>query len=103
MIGTIGTAPQIALTDASTAANTSGLSGDAGLGTAVSIGVRCTDESLIGSDFYVMERLEGTIPRRHLGFDSTPDDLRRVRVRVNWTQHANPYSLTQTTLLTTPA
>jgi aminoglycoside phosphotransferase (APT) family kinase protein len=33
----------------------------------------CRDESVIGSDFYVMERLEGTIPRRHLGFDSTPD------------------------------
>ncbi len=38
-----------------------------------------------------------------VGFDSTPDDLRRVRVRVDWTQRNEPYSLTQTTLLTTPA
>jgi aminoglycoside phosphotransferase (APT) family kinase protein len=33
----------------------------------------CRDESVIGSEFYVMERLEGTIPRRHLGFEVTPD------------------------------
>ena len=33
----------------------------------------CRDESVIGSEFYVMERLEGTIPRRHLGFDVTPE------------------------------
>ena len=32
----------------------------------------CRDESVIGSEFYVMERLEGTIPRRSLGFDATP-------------------------------
>ena len=32
----------------------------------------CRDESVIGSEFYVMERLEGTIPRRHLGFEVTP-------------------------------
>ncbi len=31
----------------------------------------CRDESVIGSEFYVMERLEGTIPRRDLGFDVT--------------------------------
>src|SRR5690349_13197192 len=47
MIGTTGKAPQIALTDASTALNTSGRRGDAGLGTAVSIGARCTDVSLM--------------------------------------------------------
>jgi aminoglycoside phosphotransferase (APT) family kinase protein len=29
----------------------------------------CRDPSVIGSDFYVMERLEGTIPRRRLGFE----------------------------------
>jgi aminoglycoside phosphotransferase (APT) family kinase protein len=35
----------------------------------------CRDESVIGSEFYVMERLEGTIPRRGLGFDATPDEV----------------------------
>ncbi len=33
----------------------------------------CRDEAVIGSDFYVMERLEGTIPRRRLGFEATPE------------------------------
>ncbi|MBA3746957.1 MAG: hypothetical protein H0W96_05620, partial [Solirubrobacterales bacterium] len=41
----------------------------------------------------------GTVP-----YDFTPDDLRRVRVKVDWTQGTSPASsLTQTTLLTTPA
>src|SRR3954453_22287637 len=35
----------------------------------------CQDESVIGSPFYVMERLEGTIPRRSLGFDATPEQV----------------------------
>ena len=35
----------------------------------------CRDESVIGSEFYVMERLEGTIPRRRLGFEATPDQV----------------------------
>jgi aminoglycoside phosphotransferase (APT) family kinase protein len=35
----------------------------------------CRDETVIGSEFYVMERLEGTIPRRRLGFEATPDDV----------------------------
>jgi aminoglycoside phosphotransferase (APT) family kinase protein len=35
----------------------------------------CRDESVIGSEFYVMERLEGTIPRRRLGFDATPEQV----------------------------
>ena len=35
----------------------------------------CRDTSVIGSEFYVMERLEGTIPRRRLGFDATPDQV----------------------------
>jgi aminoglycoside phosphotransferase (APT) family kinase protein len=35
----------------------------------------CRDEAVIGSEFYVMERLEGTIPRRRLGFDATPDEV----------------------------
>ena len=38
-----------------------------------------------------------------VAYDVTPDDLRRVRVQVQWTQRNDPYSLTQTTLLTTPA
>ncbi|MEO6509735.1 MAG: phosphotransferase family protein [Nocardioides sp.] len=33
----------------------------------------CRDDTVIGSDFYVMERLEGTIPRRRLGFEATPE------------------------------
>ena len=35
----------------------------------------CRDESVIGSEFYVMERLEGTIPRRRLGFEATPEEV----------------------------
>ena len=35
----------------------------------------CRDEAVIGSEFYVMERLEGTIPRRRLGFEATPDEV----------------------------
>jgi type II secretory pathway pseudopilin PulG len=38
-----------------------------------------------------------------VAYDLTPDDLRRVRIRVNWTQGTSPASsLTQTTLLTMP-
>ncbi|MDX6681174.1 MAG: hypothetical protein QOG94_1213 [Solirubrobacteraceae bacterium] len=37
-----------------------------------------------------------------VAYDATPDDLRRVRVRVAWTQGSQDFSLTQTTLLTTP-
>src|ERR1043166_3000519 len=69
MIGTIGTGPQIALTDASMAANTSGLSGDAGLGTAVSIGVRCTDESLIAR-----------VSARSTAAGSSPGSIRQLTV-----------------------
>jgi len=35
----------------------------------------CTDESVIGSEFYVMERLDGTILRKELPFDLTPDEV----------------------------
>jgi aminoglycoside phosphotransferase (APT) family kinase protein len=35
----------------------------------------CRDEAVIGSEFYVMERLEGTIPRRRLGFEATPGQV----------------------------
>ena len=39
-----------------------------------------------------------------IAFDTRPDDLRRVRVRADWTAGSAPStSLTQTTLLTTPA
>ncbi|GAB2774442.1 phosphotransferase family protein [Nocardioides salsibiostraticola] len=34
----------------------------------------CVDESVIGSDFYVMEKIAGTVPRRDLPFTLTPDD-----------------------------
>jgi aminoglycoside phosphotransferase (APT) family kinase protein len=33
----------------------------------------CDDESVIGSEFYVMTRVEGVIPRRELGLDLTPE------------------------------
>ncbi|MEA2219611.1 MAG: hypothetical protein QOJ35_2237 [Solirubrobacteraceae bacterium] len=39
-----------------------------------------------------------------VAFDTRPDDLRRIRIRVSWTQGNNPTSsLTQTTLLSTPS
>ncbi|MGC4109995.1 MAG: phosphotransferase family protein [Nocardioides sp.] len=38
----------------------------------------CRDESVIGSDFYVMERLEGLILRRDLAFDLAPDAASRL-------------------------
>lgn len=41
---------------------------------------------------------EGTI-----AFDTTPEDLRRIRVKVDWTEGQSSGSLTQATLLTTPA
>jgi len=34
----------------------------------------CTDESVIGSEFYVMERLEGTILRKDLPFELSADE-----------------------------
>ena len=33
----------------------------------------CTDESVIGSEFYVMEKVDGVIPRRDFGFPVTPE------------------------------
>ncbi|NIK55505.1 phosphotransferase family protein [Kribbella shirazensis] len=39
----------------------------------------CNDESVIGSEFYVMERVVGTIPgHHHLGVDLTPAQTRRL-------------------------
>ncbi len=35
----------------------------------------CQDESVIGSDFYVMEKLDGTILRRDLPWDLPPDSV----------------------------
>jgi type IV pilus modification protein PilV len=38
-----------------------------------------------------------------VAYDTTPDDLRRIRVRVQWTGGGHASSLDQTTLLTSPA
>jgi aminoglycoside phosphotransferase (APT) family kinase protein len=39
----------------------------------------CNDESVIGSEFYVMERLDGVIPRRsRLGIDLTPEETGKL-------------------------
>jgi len=35
----------------------------------------CQDPAVIGSDFYVMERLDGVIPRRELPFAATPEQV----------------------------
>jgi aminoglycoside phosphotransferase (APT) family kinase protein len=38
----------------------------------------CNDETLIGSEFYVMERIPGIIPRAELGVDLSPEQTRRL-------------------------
>lgn len=39
----------------------------------------CTDDAVIGSEFYVMERVAGTIPRRsELGVDLTPEQTKQL-------------------------
>ncbi|ONI67837.1 phosphotransferase family protein [Kribbella sp. ALI-6-A] len=39
----------------------------------------CTDPDVLGSDFYVMHRIAGTIPRRsELGVDLTPEQTRQL-------------------------
>src|SRR5690349_11951166 len=38
----------------------------------------CTDESLIGSDFYVMEKVDGVIPRRDLPFELPPEQVSQL-------------------------
>ena len=38
----------------------------------------CADTSVIGSEFYVMERIEGHIPRKELGIDLTEQQLRQL-------------------------
>lgn len=42
----------------------------------------CTDESVIGSEFYVMERLVGHIPRKELGLDLPPAQVRELCTNV---------------------
>jgi len=42
----------------------------------------CADESVIGSPFYVMRRVAGTIPRKELGVDLPPDQVRQLCTRV---------------------
>ncbi|MDI6099507.1 phosphotransferase family protein [Actinoplanes sp. NEAU-A12] len=42
----------------------------------------CEEESVIGSPFYVMERVEGHIPRKELGLDLPPAEVRRLCTRV---------------------
>ncbi len=38
----------------------------------------CTDPSVLGSDFYVMERIDGVIPRRDFPFELPPDQVSRL-------------------------
>ncbi|MBG0568339.1 phosphotransferase family protein [Actinoplanes aureus] len=38
----------------------------------------CDDESVIGSEFYVMKRVDGHIPRKELGLDLPPDKVRQL-------------------------
>lgn len=35
----------------------------------------CTDTSVIGAEFYVMEKVEGIVPRTDFGFDLPPDQV----------------------------
>ena len=42
----------------------------------------CGDASVIGSEFYVMERLHGHVPRREMGVDLPPSQVRRLCTRV---------------------
>ena len=42
----------------------------------------CEDESVIGSEFYVMERLPGHIPRKELGLDLTEAQVRQLCTNV---------------------
>jgi aminoglycoside phosphotransferase (APT) family kinase protein len=38
----------------------------------------CTDESVIGSEFYVMEKIEGVIPRKDLPFELPPEQVSQL-------------------------
>ncbi len=35
----------------------------------------CADESVLGSEFYVMEKVDGVVPRRDLGFEMAPEQV----------------------------
>jgi aminoglycoside phosphotransferase (APT) family kinase protein len=41
----------------------------------------CADESVTGAEFYVMERLDGIIPRRELGVALPPEKVRELCLR----------------------
>lgn len=42
----------------------------------------CDDESVVGSEFYVMERVAGHIPRKDLGLELDADQVRRLCVNM---------------------
>ncbi|WP_232680395.1 phosphotransferase family protein [Nocardioides sp. R-C-SC26] len=42
----------------------------------------CDDASVLGSEFYVMDRVEGHIPRKELGLDLDESDVRRLCTNV---------------------
>lgn len=42
----------------------------------------CSDESVVGSEFYVMERVAGHIPRKELGVDLTARQVRQLCINV---------------------
>lgn len=42
----------------------------------------CDDDSVIGSEFYVMERVAGHIPRKELGLELPPDQVRALCLNV---------------------
>lgn len=42
----------------------------------------CDDDAVIGSDFYVMERVPGHIPRKELGLELPPDQVRALCLNV---------------------
>jgi aminoglycoside phosphotransferase (APT) family kinase protein len=42
----------------------------------------CDDLSVIGSEFYVMDRVDGHIPRRELGLDLSPEQVRELCTNV---------------------
>ncbi len=42
----------------------------------------CEDESVVGSEFYVMERVVGHIPRKNFGVELTPEQIRQLCTNV---------------------
>jgi aminoglycoside phosphotransferase (APT) family kinase protein len=41
----------------------------------------CADPAVIGADFYIMERVDGIIPRKNLGVDLPPQEVRTLCLR----------------------